>query len=268
MILDLIQNSFDGLAMGAAYALLAVGFTLVFGVLRRVNLSYGPAIMVGCYAATWVSLDFHANIFLLLAASPSLGSMLAGAYVEKPLLRAAPAGFGDRGDGGELRAVDAVRGSGDAGDAEAPVRLPADVRRRAARVRAVAPAPRSAGHARLRDRHLRRAAVPAYPLALRARGARRDRCAGRRAARRHRRAARPAAGVPARLRDRRPRRLAHRFHLHPGDADARHVVDAQGPAGDDDRRPGLAARRHRRRRRARPGGSPQPVVPRARRRGT
>jgi len=80
MILDLIQNSFDGLAMGAAYALLAVGFTLVFGVLRRVNLAYGPAIMFGCYAATWVSLAFQSNIFLLLGIT-ILGAVLAGAYV-------------------------------------------------------------------------------------------------------------------------------------------------------------------------------------------
>ena len=82
MILDLIQNSFDGLAMGASYALLAVGFTLVFGVLRRVNLSYGPAIMFGCYAATWVSLSFHSNIFLLLGIT-ILGAVVAGTYVER-----------------------------------------------------------------------------------------------------------------------------------------------------------------------------------------
>lgn len=82
MILDLIQNSFDGLAMGASYALLAVGFTLVFGVLRRVNLSYGPAIMFGCYAATWVSLSFHTSILFLLGITV-LGAVLAGTYVER-----------------------------------------------------------------------------------------------------------------------------------------------------------------------------------------
>ncbi len=82
MLADLVQNSLDGLAAGASYALLAVGFTLIFGVLRRVNLSYGPAIMLGCYAATWVSLSFHANLFLLLGVAIA-GSMLAGAYVER-----------------------------------------------------------------------------------------------------------------------------------------------------------------------------------------
>lgn len=82
MILDLIQNTLDGLAMGSAYALLAVGFTLIFGVLRRVNLSYGPAIMFGAYCATWVHLNFQAGV-LALALITIAGATLAGAYVER-----------------------------------------------------------------------------------------------------------------------------------------------------------------------------------------
>lgn len=82
MLVDLIQNTLDGLTSGAAYALLAVGFTLIFGVLRRVNLAYGPAIMFGCYAATWFHLHFHAGL-LLLAVITVTGTVLAGAYVER-----------------------------------------------------------------------------------------------------------------------------------------------------------------------------------------
>lgn len=82
MLADLLQNTLDGLAAGASYAMIAVGFTLIFGVLRRANLSYGPAIMLGCYAATWVSLAFSTNLLLLLAVTIA-GSILAGAYVER-----------------------------------------------------------------------------------------------------------------------------------------------------------------------------------------
>ena len=91
MLADLIQNTLDGLGIGAAYALLALGFTLIFGVLRRVNLSYGPAIMLGCYAATWAHLSFGAGL-LALAAIAILGTTLAGAYVER--LAFAPHGHG------------------------------------------------------------------------------------------------------------------------------------------------------------------------------
>ncbi|MEW6689281.1 MAG: branched-chain amino acid ABC transporter permease [Pseudomonadota bacterium] len=82
MLADLAQNTIDGLTFGAAYALLALGFTLIFGVLRRVNLSYGPAIMFGCYGATWVSLAFHSNLLLLLIVTVA-ATVLAGAYVER-----------------------------------------------------------------------------------------------------------------------------------------------------------------------------------------
>ena len=82
MLVDLVQNTLDGLSAGAAYALLALGFTLIFGVLRRANLSYGPAIMFGCYAATWTHVHFGAGL-LLLAVITVAGAVLAGAYVER-----------------------------------------------------------------------------------------------------------------------------------------------------------------------------------------
>ena len=82
MLAELVQSTLDGLSAGASYALLAVGFTLIFGVLRRVNLAYGPAIMFGCYAAAWASLSFQFGLFFLLVIAVG-GSVLAGAYVER-----------------------------------------------------------------------------------------------------------------------------------------------------------------------------------------
>jgi branched-subunit amino acid ABC-type transport system permease component len=82
MLAELVQNTLDGLSAGASYSLLAVGFTLIFGVLRRVNLAYGPAILFGCYAAAWASLHFRFSIFFLLCVAIG-GSVLAGAYVER-----------------------------------------------------------------------------------------------------------------------------------------------------------------------------------------
>ena len=81
-MIDFLQNSLDGITLGASYALLAVGFTLIFGVLRRANLSYGPAILFGAYCATWISAAFQANLFLLFLVTVA-GTVLAGAYVER-----------------------------------------------------------------------------------------------------------------------------------------------------------------------------------------
>ena len=81
-MIDFIQNTLDGLAAGAAYALLGVGFTLIFGVLRRANLSYGPAIMLGAYVATWTSLHTGAGLLVLFLVAV-LATVLAGGYVER-----------------------------------------------------------------------------------------------------------------------------------------------------------------------------------------
>jgi branched-chain amino acid transport system permease protein len=82
LLADFLQTTLDGIAQGASYALLALGFTLIFGVLRRANLAYGPAIMLGAYAATWVSLNFHSGLLFLLLITLAV-AMLAGVYVER-----------------------------------------------------------------------------------------------------------------------------------------------------------------------------------------
>lgn len=81
-MIDLVQNTLDGLTVGASYALLALGFTLIFGVLRRANLSYGPAILFGAYCATWISVSFEVSLILLFLIAVA-GTVLAGAYVER-----------------------------------------------------------------------------------------------------------------------------------------------------------------------------------------
>lgn len=81
-LFDLMQNTIDGLAVGSAYALLALGFTLIFGVVRRANLAYGAAIMLGAYAATWVHLAFGGGFVVLAPVAISV-AMLAGAYVQR-----------------------------------------------------------------------------------------------------------------------------------------------------------------------------------------
>jgi branched-chain amino acid transport system permease protein len=49
------QTLVDSVGLGAAYALMAVGIGLVFGVLRLVNFAYGQLIMAGAYALALAS---------------------------------------------------------------------------------------------------------------------------------------------------------------------------------------------------------------------
>ena len=49
------QTLADALALGAVYALMAVGIGLVFGVLRLVNFAYGQLVMAGAFALAFAS---------------------------------------------------------------------------------------------------------------------------------------------------------------------------------------------------------------------
>ena len=84
---DFVQNCIDGLMFGSGYALLALGFTLVFGVMKRLNLSYGPSIMLGAYAGTWVYLNFSDNAWLVALATV-IATIAVGMYVERLCFRA------------------------------------------------------------------------------------------------------------------------------------------------------------------------------------
>ena len=46
-------STIDGLALGAIYALLALGYTMVYGVLRLINFAHADLFMVGTFAALW-----------------------------------------------------------------------------------------------------------------------------------------------------------------------------------------------------------------------
>lgn len=49
ILLDVAQQTINGLMYGAFYALIGIGFTLFFGVMKKFNLAYGSTIMAGIY---------------------------------------------------------------------------------------------------------------------------------------------------------------------------------------------------------------------------
>jgi branched-subunit amino acid ABC-type transport system permease component len=81
-MIDFIQNTIDGVMIGSSYGLLALGFTLIFGVMRRLNLSYGPTIMVGAYVGTFLHVQCDAGP-VVVAVVVVAGTALAGIYVER-----------------------------------------------------------------------------------------------------------------------------------------------------------------------------------------
>lgn len=53
-MLDFFQSVSDGILYGATYALIGIGFTLVFGVMHKINMAYGAASIGGAYLGLMV----------------------------------------------------------------------------------------------------------------------------------------------------------------------------------------------------------------------
>jgi branched-chain amino acid transport system permease protein len=82
------QQLFNALSLGCVYALFALGFTLVFGVLGVVNLSHGAVFMVGAYAALQVIVRWQFPLWAALlcgAAFSGLVGLLIDVLVLRPL---------------------------------------------------------------------------------------------------------------------------------------------------------------------------------------
>ncbi|MDB6006452.1 MAG: transporter permease, partial [Prosthecobacter sp.] len=49
------QQLINGLALGSIYALIALGYTMVYGVLRFINFAHSDVLMLGAYAAFFIA---------------------------------------------------------------------------------------------------------------------------------------------------------------------------------------------------------------------
>jgi len=81
-VIAFIQTLIDGIMIGSAYALLALGFSLIFGVLRRLNLAYGSSILMGAFAGAAVFAQLKSGGWIVAAATVA-AAVAAGIYVER-----------------------------------------------------------------------------------------------------------------------------------------------------------------------------------------
>jgi branched-chain amino acid transport system permease protein len=70
------QQLINGLMLGASYALIAIGYTLIFGVLKLLYFAHGEVFMVGAFVGLYLVILGGSNIYLAL-----LGAMIACALL-------------------------------------------------------------------------------------------------------------------------------------------------------------------------------------------
>ncbi len=80
------QQLFNALSLGCVYALFALGFTLVFGVLGVINLSQGAVFMVGAYAALEAITRLHSPLWAAVIFAACF-SGLVGVAIDRLVLK-------------------------------------------------------------------------------------------------------------------------------------------------------------------------------------
>jgi branched-chain amino acid transport system permease protein len=77
-VLDFLQSVSDGILFGATYALIGIGFTLVFGVMHKLNLAYAAASVGAAYAGLLILGAFWQEVPAWIV---FLGAFLAGGVI-------------------------------------------------------------------------------------------------------------------------------------------------------------------------------------------
>jgi branched-chain amino acid transport system permease protein len=81
-----LQQLANGVMLGSTYALVAIGYTLIFGVLRLLHLAHGEVFMIGAFAGLQAALIWHFGPVPALI-SGALGAAIVGVLVERIAFR-------------------------------------------------------------------------------------------------------------------------------------------------------------------------------------
>jgi branched-chain amino acid transport system permease protein len=87
--MEVIQQLLNGLSLGSMYALIAIGYTMVYGVLRLINFAHGDIMMVGAFSAFVVYLvsgSFTLAIILSILVASTIG-ILTYKIAYSPLIK-------------------------------------------------------------------------------------------------------------------------------------------------------------------------------------
>src|SRR5207248_6494725 len=81
----LIQALISGILIGGVYALIGIGLTIIFGVMRVINFAHGDLLMLGMYATYYLFAAAHIDPFLSIVITTPL-MFLFGAFLQKTII--------------------------------------------------------------------------------------------------------------------------------------------------------------------------------------
>ena len=84
LIPQMTQQFFNGLSLGAIYALIAIGYTMVYGIIGMINFAHGEIYMIGAYVGlvtlTAVGTQSGMPVYLIVAVMLVVAMAVTGAY--------------------------------------------------------------------------------------------------------------------------------------------------------------------------------------------
>lgn len=81
-LLEFTQQIVNGLSLGAIYALIALGYTMVYGIIKLINFAHGDIMMVGALVSYFSLTLLGTNIFVAMAAA-MIACAVFGVLIEK-----------------------------------------------------------------------------------------------------------------------------------------------------------------------------------------
>ncbi len=85
--MNLIQQLINGIVLGHAYALVAIGWTLLLGVARLVNFGHGQMYMLGAFVTWWAVTKAGVPYALALPMAMAIGALF-GLFMQRVMLKA------------------------------------------------------------------------------------------------------------------------------------------------------------------------------------
>jgi branched-chain amino acid transport system permease protein len=83
---NFVQLVFGGLALGCNYALIALGFTIIYKASKVINFAQGNFLLVGAYVVSVAMFSWHLNFFVALLIGAAV-TLLIGVLFERLVLR-------------------------------------------------------------------------------------------------------------------------------------------------------------------------------------
>src|SRR5260370_28535120 len=80
-VVDFLRALAAGILVGSAYALMCIGLGIIFGAMRVINFAQGDLLMLGMYAAFYLTTGFGVLAFLGPYGGPIVAAFLAGPIV-------------------------------------------------------------------------------------------------------------------------------------------------------------------------------------------